>query len=107
MSPGCPILDAKRQGGVSSEARPLSSALEQTSVILSAAKNPCISLLFSLVLLFPPTAAHPQGCAQCRESLGQTPIRTQQAYRRAITLMVLAGTTVFTASFIALRRYRS
>ena len=76
-------------------------------VIPSEAQNLRISLLLLFVIAFAPAkSAHPQGCAQCRETLGQTPIRTQQAYRRAITLMVLAGATVFTASFIALKRFR-
>jgi GTP cyclohydrolase I len=47
-----------------------------------------------------------QGCAQCRESLGQTPARTQQAYRRAISLMVASGAAVFTGAFILLKRFR-
>ena len=52
------------------------------------------------------TPAHPQGCDQCREAVGQTPIRTQTAYRRAIAVLVLAGASVFTAAVVTLRRYR-
>jgi hypothetical protein len=61
------------------------------------------ALLVSLNLCVP---AHSQGCDQCREAVGQTPIRTQTAYRRAIVLMVFAGATVFTAALVTLRRYR-
>jgi hypothetical protein len=80
------------------------SAPRKHYVILSTAKSPCISLLFLLFLL--PAPAQSQGCAQCRDSLAQTPARTQQAYRRAITLMVVAGAGVFTASVLLLRRFR-
>ena len=50
--------------------------------------------------------AHPQGCSQCREAVGQTPARTQTAYRRGILLMVLSGATVFSVAVFTLRRYR-
>ena len=66
--------------------------------------SPWGKLLFALLLFAPP--AHPQGCSQCRESIGQTPIRTQTAYRRAITLMVIASASVFTAGVVLLRRFR-
>ena len=50
--------------------------------------------------------AHAQGCSQCRESVGQTPARTQTAYRCGILLMVVAGATVFSAALFTLRRFR-
>jgi len=62
-------------------------------------------LLLALCLLAP-VPARAQGCSQCRESIGQTPIRTQTAYRRAITLMVIASASVFTAGVVLLRRFR-
>ena len=65
-----------------------------------------LPLLVFLVFLCPIPPAHPQGCSQCRESIGQTPIRTQTAYRRAITLMVIASGSVFTAGVVLLRRFR-
>ncbi len=49
---------------------------------------------------------HPQGCNECRETIGQTPARTQSAYRRAILLMVVASGTIFTAGVVILRRFR-
>jgi hypothetical protein len=60
----------------------------------------------ALATLLSVTPAHPQGCGQCRESVGQTSARTQTAYRRAILLMLAAGTTVFTGGLVALRRFR-
>ena len=51
-------------------------------------------------------AARPQGCSQCRETLGATSVRNQTAYRRAIVLMTAAGSTVFLASISALKRFR-
>jgi hypothetical protein len=78
------------------------------AVILGEARNLRIALLLLLVLAFASAKPAPaQGCAQCRETLGQTPIRTQLAYRRAITVLVVAGATIFTASFIALKKFRS
>ena len=59
--------------------------------------------IFAFALASP---AHAQGCSQCAEAVGQTPIRTQTAYRRAIIVLVLAGSTVFTGALIALRRFR-
>ena len=49
---------------------------------------------------------HAQGCSQCREAVGQTPARTQAAYRRAIALMVVAGSSIFTAALFTLKRFR-
>jgi hypothetical protein len=60
--------------------------------------------LFCLLAL--PPGAHSQGCDQCREAVGQTPARTQSAYRKAIVTMVFAGASVFTAAVLTLRRYR-
>jgi hypothetical protein len=59
-----------------------------------------------LFLLLTPTPAHPQGCSECRESVGQTPTRTQTAYRRAILLMVVASGSIFTAGVVILKRFR-
>jgi F0F1-type ATP synthase membrane subunit c/vacuolar-type H+-ATPase subunit K len=47
-----------------------------------------------------------QGCSQCRESVGQTPERTQRAYRRAIVVMVVAAGCVCGATVMAVRRFR-
>jgi len=49
---------------------------------------------------------HAQGCSQCREAVGETPAATQAAYRRAIAVMVAAGTTVFAAALVTFRRFR-
>jgi hypothetical protein len=69
-------------------------------------EGPLYWLLLLLVPVLLAIPAHPQGCSQCRESIGQTPIRTQIAYRRAITLMVIASGSVFTAGVVLLRRFR-
>ena len=50
--------------------------------------------------------ARAQGCSECREQVGQSPARTQTAYRRAITLMVVAGGGIFAAGVVAMRRFR-
>jgi hypothetical protein len=63
------------------------------------------SLLLLLVLLFTP-AIHAQGCAQCNDQIAQTPARTQSAYRKAILVLVFAGTGVFTAAVVLMRRLR-
>ena len=47
-----------------------------------------------------------QGCPQCQDNLRQTPPRTQSAYRHAILLMTLAGTTLFGSGIVLLRRFR-
>ena len=62
-------------------------------------------LILALVLLTT-IQAHPQGCSQCRETIGQTPARTQSAYRKAIVVLVIAGTGLFTASVLVMRRFR-
>jgi hypothetical protein len=58
------------------------------------------------VLLALGPAASGQGCSQCAEAVGQTPARTQMAYRRAIAVLVVAGATVFGAGLVVLRRFR-
>ena len=50
--------------------------------------------------------AHSQGCSQCRDAVSQTPVQTQTAYRRAITLMVAAGASVFAAGVLTFKRFR-
>ena len=65
-----------------------------------------MKLLALALLLGCAPAAHPQGCSECREQVGQTPMRTQKAYRRAIGLMVVAGGGVFAAGIVAMRRFR-
>jgi len=64
---------------------------------------PTMGLFLAVCLAHP---AHSQGCSQCREAVGQTPARTQTAYRRGILIMVSAGATVFAAGLITLRRFR-
>ncbi len=65
-------------------------------------------LLSTLVVctLLIPTPSIAQGCSQCSQAVGQTPARTQAAYRRAILLLVFAGGAVFTAGIVILRRHR-
>jgi hypothetical protein len=65
-----------------------------------------VGLLTAICLAAPIAPAYSQGCSQCREAVGQTPAATQSAYRRAIILMIVAGTTVFTAGLVALKRFR-
>ena len=65
-----------------------------------------MKLLLALVLLLGSLSAEAQGCSQCREAVGQTPARTQQAYRRGIIVLVLAGAGVFGMSLLAIRRFR-
>jgi hypothetical protein len=67
-------------------------------------KSPLGALLFAVLLAAP--AAHAQGCSQCREAVGETPAATRAAYRRAIIVMVAAGTTVFAAALVTFRRFR-
>jgi hypothetical protein len=62
-------------------------------------------LTFALLLAASPQA-HAQGCSQCRDAVGETPAATQAAYRRAIIVMVAAGTTIFAAALITFRRFR-
>ncbi len=62
-----------------------------------------VAFLVALIITIP---AHPQGCSECRESVGQTPARTQTAYRRAILLMITASGTIFISAVLLLRRHR-
>ncbi len=50
--------------------------------------------------------ANPQGCAQCRETVGQTPAQTQTAYRRGIIVLVASSALVFGATLLTLKRFR-
>ncbi len=63
------------------------------------------SALLCIAILLPATALA-QGCSQCAQTIGQTPPSTRAAYRKAIIVMVIAGTTVFAAGIIAIRRFR-
>ena len=65
-----------------------------------------MKLLLALALLLSGIHAQAQGCSQCREAVGQTPARTQEAYRRGIIVLVLAGAGVFGMSLLAIRRFR-
>ncbi len=66
-----------------------------------------LRIALSLTLLLAPASLlHAQGCSECREQVGQAPMRTQIAYRRAIVLMVVAGGGVFAAGVVAMRRFR-
>ena len=47
-----------------------------------------------------------QGCSQCRETVGQGPAATQQAYRRGIAVLMVAGAVVFAGGFAVIRRFR-
>jgi len=65
--------------------------------------------LSALILLSALSLANParsQGCSQCREAVGQTPARTQTAYRNAIILMLAAGSIVFAGALLTLKRFR-
>ena len=64
------------------------------------------AVIFSTIVIFSATPASAQGCSQCAQAVGQTPPATRAAYRRAIAVMVLAGTGVFTAGVLTLRRFR-
>jgi hypothetical protein len=70
-------------------------------------KAPLLALLFAVLLAAPAAqTAQAQGCSQCREAVGETPAATQAAYRRAIAVMLAAGTTVFAAALVSFRRFR-
>ncbi len=60
-------------------------------------------MLAYALLLIP---AHAQGCSQCADQMRATPAHVQNAYRRAIVFMVLAGGAVFTGAVLTLRRFR-
>ncbi len=61
-------------------------------------------LLFPGVLV--PAHAVAQGCAQCSETVGQTPARTQSAYRKGIVVLIVAATTLAAATTVIARRFR-
>jgi hypothetical protein len=58
-----------------------------------------------LLLALAMVPAGAQGCSQCREAVGQTPARTQAAYRRGIVVLMVAGLSVFGAGLVAIRRF--
>jgi hypothetical protein len=60
-------------------------------------------VIFGAVLM---GSAYGQGCNQCRESVGQTPLRTQAAYRHGIEVMVAAAACVCGATVLVARRFR-
>ena len=60
----------------------------------------------TLGLLLGTVTALSQGCSQCRESVGQTPPRTQKAYREAISVLAVAATFVCGATVLMIRRFR-
>ena len=62
--------------------------------------------LLLLFVLLGADGAFGQGCSQCRESVGQTPLKTQQAYRRGIAVMVVAGAAVFAGTLVGVRKFR-
>ncbi len=53
-----------------------------------------------------PLQAHAQGCAQCSETVGQTPTRTQSAYRKGILVLILSATGLAAATTAIARRFR-
>jgi hypothetical protein len=50
--------------------------------------------------------ARGQGCSQCRDQVGQTPERTQQAYRRGIGVLIAAVGLVCGATVLVARTFR-
>ena len=66
--------------------------------------NTLAGLVLAFTLL--PASAHAQGCSQCADQMRATPARLQNAYRRAILVLVLAGGGVFTGAVLTLRRFR-
>ena len=61
-------------------------------------------LAFAVLLIA--GSARGQGCSQCREAVGQTPARTQHAYRAGIIVLATAATCVCGATALVIRRYR-
>ena len=45
-----------------------------------------------------------QGCAQCRDNMQATPPSVQRAYRHAIELFAVTGSTIFLGGLTLLRR---
>ena len=64
------------------------------------------SAVLVLALWAGAATASAQGCSQCREQVGQTPARQQQAYRKAIVTMVAAAAAVFIAGAFTIRKFR-
>ena len=50
------------------------------------------------------TPLHAQGCTQCRDNTAATPPATRRAYRKAIALLTITATSIFTASVLLIRR---
>jgi predicted RecA/RadA family phage recombinase len=63
-------------------------------------------LLGAMLSIAISAAAHGQGCSQCRDQVGQTPQRTQQAYRRGIVVLIAAVGVICGATVLVARRYR-
>ena len=66
--------------------------------------NTIAGLILASALMTIP--AHAQGCSQCADQMRASPAHVQNAYRRAILFMVLAGGGVFTGAVFTLRRFR-
>ena len=106
-APGHPQTEglAFRRAEKSSRRRRLRSAEgHSSSPGLRRKLQPLAFLTLLAALLTPPLRA--QGCPQCQDNLRQTPPRTQSAYRHAILLMTLTGTTLFASGIVLLRRFR-
>lgn len=63
-----------------------------------------LRLVLALLLLLSGLPAHAQGCAQCLDSTRATPPQVQAAYRHAIYLLAGAGTSLFLAGTLLLRK---
>ena len=63
------------------------------------------AVLLAAILMAAP-AAHPQGCAQCRDNTAATPPATQRAYRHAIILLALTASGLFLTTLVILKRQR-
>ncbi len=63
-------------------------------------------MLLTLGMVLGTAPASGQGCSQCRESVGQTPLRTQRAYREGISVLVVAATFICGATVLMIRRFR-
>ncbi len=61
------------------------------------------ALLFASAAVYTPSI-HAQGCAQCRDSTGATPVATQRAYGHAIELMTGAAAILFVATVVMMKR---
>jgi hypothetical protein len=65
-----------------------------------------LRLALLLALGLATTAAHAQGCAQCRDNMQSTPSSVQRAYRHAIEVLAFSGAAVFIGGAFLLRRFR-